>query len=78
MVQGYLTHKKQSPLETYSGKSLGPYGGPRGGRRVLMSEVPLYCAGPSRKSEHFPYYAQPGMLGPRSKTANVPLKPLRA
>jgi hypothetical protein len=30
------------PLEIYSSIFLGPYGGPSGGGRFLMSEVPLY------------------------------------
>ena len=37
-VQGYLAHKKSSRPRT---RRLGPYGGPMGGGRFLMSEVPL-------------------------------------
>jgi hypothetical protein len=45
-VLGRRTHR---PLRLHrsprfrAGPCLGPYGGPRGGGRFLMSEVPMYC-----------------------------------
>jgi len=42
--------RNRPPLGTYS--SIGPSGGPRGGGRFLMSEVPLYMRAHSGKRPH--------------------------
>ena len=44
LLQGYLAHKKTPPRRTLLGLSLGPFDGPRGGGRFLMSEIPLQKA----------------------------------
>ena len=41
-LHGYLAHKKTPPPDPTVGLCLETYGGPRGGVRFLMSEVPLY------------------------------------
>ena len=41
LLQGYLAHKKHPPPRTLQWDFLGSYGGPRGGGRFLMIEVPL-------------------------------------
>ena len=41
-LQGYLAHKKTpTPWDPTVGLSPGSYDGPTGGRRFLMSQVPL-------------------------------------
>ena len=43
-VQGYLAHKNNlPPYDPTVALCLGLYGGPRGGGRFLMREVPLYA-----------------------------------
>ena len=57
IYRGTLLIRKRAPQDSTVGLCLGPYGGPRGRRRFLMSEVPLYwgkhpLATPPRKKQH--------------------------